>query len=594
MSTISVSLICRNSSDVLERCLESVKDADEIVICDTGSSDNTLEIARKYTDKVFEYWLCNEGGKKDGLFADFAKARNYSLSKCTSTHVLTIDSDEILEPGAMEKLKAFTGTALSVRCIAASTGEVHYQPRLYLRHKDIYWKGAAHNYLTCYRGEPSDITITYFSNKQREVDKDRTMRILQRYLKENPKSAREMYYLGKEYHKRGWFDKAVKILSKYVKLSTYIGEKADAFVLMSRCYAGLGRNRDAVNCVMAAINTNPDFKEALLLAGDLADDSVRLKYQHIASVASNSEVIFNRPLKRLKVTVLSKYDWAGSGYRMSEAIHEASGGSIDIEAITEYEGQGSKYWNIKTGTSISRIGMDVAATRIQSSDIIHFKGDWKHDNDFCGIVLPDAKRIYTVSGSVFRNGDKQGFEADFLSAMTPDLCVTEEWVHMPHCWNEFIYCWKKSRKIVVSHVPSNAEAKGTRQIIEIMTELTKRRKDVEFIWQTNISYKDSILLKKNSHLYIDQLTFPIYANASLEAMSMGIPVVSNIDRSLYSEIPPIITCYPSKDLQLWVNMIDSLLNWTDLKRLSEVSFEYVKKTHGRMGERWIQVYKMLS
>ena len=73
MSTISVSLICRNSSDVLERCLESVKDADEIVICDTGSSDNTLEIARKYTDKVFEYWLCNEGGKKDGLFADFAK-----------------------------------------------------------------------------------------------------------------------------------------------------------------------------------------------------------------------------------------------------------------------------------------------------------------------------------------------------------------------------------------------------------------------------------------------------------------------------------------------------------------------------------------
>jgi glycosyltransferase involved in cell wall biosynthesis len=214
-------MIVRNSSDVLERCLESVKEADEIVIVDTGSEDNTIEIAKCYTDKVYEYWGCNEGGKKDGLFANFADARNYSLKKCTGDYILTIDSDEVLEPGAMEVFKQFTGTSMSIKCTAHDTKESHRQPRLYKRHESIYWKGAAHNYLTCYPGEYSDITITYYTNNQRVKDKDRTMRILQNWLKKHPKSPREMYYLAKEYHKRGWLQKAVKMLQRYIPIFNY-------------------------------------------------------------------------------------------------------------------------------------------------------------------------------------------------------------------------------------------------------------------------------------------------------------------------------------------------------------------------------------
>jgi len=116
--SLSVAIICRNSSDVIERCLESIKDADEIVVVDTGSFDNTIEIAKRYTDKVYEYWGCNESGKKDGLFMSFADARNKALEYCTMTHIFSIDADEVLEQG-MDEMKKFEGISLAVRCISA-------------------------------------------------------------------------------------------------------------------------------------------------------------------------------------------------------------------------------------------------------------------------------------------------------------------------------------------------------------------------------------------------------------------------------------------------------------------------------------------
>ena len=59
--TISLCMIVKNEEAVLERCLECMKDiADEMIIVDTGSSDATKEIARRYTDKVFDF-ACGSG-----------------------------------------------------------------------------------------------------------------------------------------------------------------------------------------------------------------------------------------------------------------------------------------------------------------------------------------------------------------------------------------------------------------------------------------------------------------------------------------------------------------------------------------------------
>ncbi|MDE5973712.1 MAG: glycosyltransferase, partial [Eubacterium sp.] len=55
MATLSLCMIVKNEEAVLSRCLESIKDAvDEIVIVDTGSTDTTKEIAKKYTDLIYD------------------------------------------------------------------------------------------------------------------------------------------------------------------------------------------------------------------------------------------------------------------------------------------------------------------------------------------------------------------------------------------------------------------------------------------------------------------------------------------------------------------------------------------------------------
>jgi glycosyltransferase involved in cell wall biosynthesis len=85
--TVSVCMIVKNAQGTLYRCLDSVKPiADEIIVCDTGSTDRTIEIAREYTDQV-----CSIAWEDD-----FAAARNHSIEKATKDWIFWIDADEYL------------------------------------------------------------------------------------------------------------------------------------------------------------------------------------------------------------------------------------------------------------------------------------------------------------------------------------------------------------------------------------------------------------------------------------------------------------------------------------------------------------------
>jgi len=96
MITLSLCMIVKNEHDTLGRCLDCVKDiADEIIIIDTGSTDDTKEIALKYTDKVYDFEWCY----------DFAKARNFSFSKATKDYIMWLDADDIILNEDREKLK---------------------------------------------------------------------------------------------------------------------------------------------------------------------------------------------------------------------------------------------------------------------------------------------------------------------------------------------------------------------------------------------------------------------------------------------------------------------------------------------------------
>src|SRR5690554_5754125 len=97
MITVSLCMIVKNEEDVLERCLNSVKGLmDEIIIVDTGSTDKTKEIARKFTDKIYDFeWI-----------DDFSAARNYAFQQATKEYIFWMDADDVMvEQEKFKRLK---------------------------------------------------------------------------------------------------------------------------------------------------------------------------------------------------------------------------------------------------------------------------------------------------------------------------------------------------------------------------------------------------------------------------------------------------------------------------------------------------------
>lgn len=150
MVTISLCMIVKNEEVVLRRCLNSLADiVDEIIIADTGSTDNTREIALEYTDKVYDFkWT-----------GDFAKARNFVSSKATMEYIYTADADEYIDNENREKLKRLKSILIPeieivqmLYCTPPELGTVYnfdkeYRPKLYKRLRTFTWIDPIHETL---------------------------------------------------------------------------------------------------------------------------------------------------------------------------------------------------------------------------------------------------------------------------------------------------------------------------------------------------------------------------------------------------------------------------------------------------------------
>ena len=88
MISISMCMIVKNEQNILARCLDSYAGTyDELIIVDTGSTDNTKEIAARYTDKIYDFEWTN----------DFSAARNFAFSKAECEYIFSADADEVLD-----------------------------------------------------------------------------------------------------------------------------------------------------------------------------------------------------------------------------------------------------------------------------------------------------------------------------------------------------------------------------------------------------------------------------------------------------------------------------------------------------------------
>lgn len=100
----TVGILTYNSGKTLERCLRSVQNFDDIIICDGGSTDETIAIAKKYGARIIEQ--DNAHKKNDGTIADFSGVRNQMLKAAEHEWFFFVDSDEYISDELNREIKA--------------------------------------------------------------------------------------------------------------------------------------------------------------------------------------------------------------------------------------------------------------------------------------------------------------------------------------------------------------------------------------------------------------------------------------------------------------------------------------------------------
>lgn len=297
--TIGAVIIGQHEEALLPRCLDSLKGLDEIAFCYTGDMnqpDGTLDIVKKYTDNI-SYFRWNDR---------FCDARNAAKSHAKSEWLLSIDCDEVLQDvTAVKEAVALAeqrrALAVDVKLIAEDNGQWFYYPRLFKNTQQVFWEGAAHNTLSIMGERLGNPRITVGYSPAHLTDPDRTFRILKKEV-ETRFHPRSMFYLGREYWYRQDYENCVIMMGKYVQVSNFLSEKAEAFLTMAQCYWAMKMPNDARDACVQALIINANFKEALLFMSTLAGDgSGNFKWEEnarqwkrMAETATNDDVLFVR------------------------------------------------------------------------------------------------------------------------------------------------------------------------------------------------------------------------------------------------------------------------------------------------------------
>lgn len=288
--TIAVAMIVKNEEAMLERCLNSVIGADSIYILDTGSQDRTIEIARKYTDKVF----------LDFIWIDsFCKAQNHIKSKVKEDWILSIDADEVLTCDWSEVQKAVSlASEDMVRVTMMGEGELNTFGfgRLFRNKPDVYWEQDIHKHLNV-PGEGENVgnvSIVYGHSPAHDLDPDRSLRILERTVQEEENPVRNLYYLGREYWYKKRYQDAISTLERYLKVGHWAAEMAEANLIIAQAYLELRQIEPCASACLQAIKLNSNFKEAIQLMAEISINENRKQWERMAKTANNQNLVWVR------------------------------------------------------------------------------------------------------------------------------------------------------------------------------------------------------------------------------------------------------------------------------------------------------------
>lgn len=272
---ISVYAICKNEEKFVSRWLESMGEADEIFVTDTGSDDNTVSL------------LKNAGANVQTVNITpwrFDTARNISLdfvSKDTDICVCT-DLDEIFEKGWRKELEKIWIKGKTTRARynytwsfkADGTPDVTFiLDKIHARH-GYKWVHPVHEVLKYDGGNESFAQIGIQLNHYPDSTKSRGqyLPLLELSVRESPNDDRNVHYLGREYMFYGQWDKSIETLKRHLALPTALwrDERCASMRYIARCYKEKGDFENASIWIYRAIAEAPYLREPYVEGAYLA------------------------------------------------------------------------------------------------------------------------------------------------------------------------------------------------------------------------------------------------------------------------------------------------------------------------------------
>ena len=234
-------MIVKNEESNLQRCLDSflpiimMKDdrtlepLTELIIIDTGSTDRTVNIAKKFTDKVYE---------KKFIPWDFSKARNYGIKKAIGDKIMIIDADEELRQESIYRLEdvilnpAYKEPTVFVNLYNYYSRDLKQysemlQPRIFINERNFHYEQTVHNKPICkppYLFAPRVIFNHYGyifqgekGEKLLENKMGRSLPMLQKEYEEHPDNLHNLTHLVKTYYVVHDFKNTIKYGKLWMK-----------------------------------------------------------------------------------------------------------------------------------------------------------------------------------------------------------------------------------------------------------------------------------------------------------------------------------------------------------------------------------------
>lgn len=218
--TICLNMIVKDESQVITRCLESVKPViDYWVIVDTGSKDGTQEIIKDYLKDI-------PGELHERPWRNFGENRSeaYLLAKGKADYILFMDADDVLEFEGDPELPALRADLYNMW--RGTPGFTYLKPQIAKADLPWKWVGVTHEYLACDKPYNSEILLNpkYVTKDGGASTKDlkrkflRNVELLEAGLKQEPKNERYAFYLAESYRDAGEKGKALEWYQKRVDM----------------------------------------------------------------------------------------------------------------------------------------------------------------------------------------------------------------------------------------------------------------------------------------------------------------------------------------------------------------------------------------